>query len=212
MRITKFGHSCLQVEVDQANLLIDPGTYSSGFESLTGLTAVLITHQHPDHLDVDRLLPLLAANPGVVVLAEAQSAAVLTEAGAQVRILAEGDTVAAGEIGTDLQVIGREHAVIHRDMPVIGNVGYLVAGRLFHPGDSLVVPDQQVEILALPVSAPWMAVKEAIDYFRAVDPTVAVPIHEKVLAATGMVYGLLQKFGPPDARWVDIDDGQPAEF
>ena len=48
-----------------------------------------------------------------------------------------------------------------------------------------------MEILALPISAPWMAVKEAIDYFRAVDPEVAIPIHEKVLANPAMVYGLL---------------------
>ncbi|GAA2017790.1 MBL fold metallo-hydrolase [Nakamurella flavida] len=212
MRITKYGHSCLQVEVDRANLLIDPGTFSAGFEQLTGLTAVLITHKHPDHLDVDRVLPLLAANPDAVVLAEADSAAVLTEAGARVRTLTEGDSLDPDEIGTSLTVVGREHAVIHRDMPVIGNAGYLVGGRLFHPGDSLVVPDQPVEILALPVSAPWMAVKEAIDYLRAVDPQVAVPIHEKVLAATGMVYGLLQQFAPADTRWLDLDDGQPAEL
>ena len=70
---------------------------------------------------------------------------------------------------------------------------YLVGGRLLHPGDSLVEIDRPVEILALPTSAPWMAVKEAIEYFRAVDPKVAIPIHEKLMANTAMVYGLLQQ-------------------
>jgi L-ascorbate metabolism protein UlaG (beta-lactamase superfamily) len=69
-----------------------------------------------------------------------------------------------------------------------------------------------VEILALPTSAPWMALKEAVDYFRAVDPQVAIPIHEKVMANPAMVYGLLAKLGPAGARWVDLDNGRSETF
>ena len=71
------------------------------------------------------------------------------------------------------------------------------------------MPDEPVEILALPTMAPWMAVKEAVDYFRAVSPKVAIPIHEKLLARTGMVYGLLQGLGPAGVRWLDLDAGEP---
>ena len=86
------------------------------------------------------------------------------------------------DVGTPVEVFAGDHAVVHRDVPVIPNACYLIGGRLLHPGDSLTVLDRPVEILALPTSAPWMAVKEAIDYFRAVNPAVAIPIHEKVLA------------------------------
>ena len=52
-----------------------------------------------------------------------------------------------------------------------------------------------------------MALKEAVEYFRAVDPAVAIPIHEKVMANPAMVYGLLTKLGPADATWLNLDDG-----
>jgi len=62
------------------------------------------------------------------------------------------------------------------------------------------------------VSAPWMAVKEAIDYLHEVAPAVAVPIHEKVLANPAMVYGLIDRLGPESTRWMDLDDGRPQDL
>src|SRR4030095_16996209 len=59
MRLTKFGHSCLLVEEGRAKVLLDPGSFSDGFEALEGLTAVCVTHQHVDHLDTGRLRRLL---------------------------------------------------------------------------------------------------------------------------------------------------------
>ena len=209
MKITKYGHSCLRVVDGSANILIDPGTFSAGFEGLTDLTAVLITHQHPDHLDRDRLAVLLAGNPGVSVYADQATAAQLAESGVDATAVHSGDQLDAG---TAVQVVGRDHAIIHVDIPVIPNVGYLIGGRLLHPGDSLAVPEQDVEILAVPVAAPWMAIKEAVEFFRAVHPAVAFPIHEKVLANTAMVYGLLARLGPPEARWIDLDDGHTEEL
>jgi L-ascorbate metabolism protein UlaG (beta-lactamase superfamily) len=209
MKITKYGHSCLRVVDESANILIDPGTFSAGFEGLTDLTAVLLTHQHPDHLDRDRLSVVLAANPGASVYADEATAGQLAEAGVEAAAVHSGDQL---DVGTSVRVVGRDHAIIHVDVPVIPNVGYLIGGRLLHPGDSLAVPGQDVEILAVPVAAPWMAIKEAVEFFRAVHPAVAFPIHEKVLANTAMVYGLLARLGPPDARWIDLDDGHTEEL
>ena len=112
----------------------------------------------------------------------------------------------------DDEVVGRDHAVVHVDIPVIRNVGYLIGGRLLHPGDSLAVPDLAVEVLALPASAPWMALKEAVEFFRAVNPSIAIPIHEKMLANPAMVYSLLERLGPTGARWIDLDDGRTEDL
>jgi len=86
MRLTKYGHSCLLVEEGQARMLLDPGTLSGGFEELEGLTAVLFTHQHPDHLDLERLRGLLDRNPGVRVVSDQGSATRLGEAGTEVEV------------------------------------------------------------------------------------------------------------------------------
>lgn len=207
MRITRFGHSCLLVDVDDARLLIDPGTLSTGFETLTGLTGVLVTHQHPDHLDRSRFPEVLRQNPGVPVYTDPQTAGQLTADGLAVQPVRDGDRLL--DLGTEVSVHGQQHALIHRDIPPVDNVSYLIGGRLLHPGDALHVPDVSVDILALPAAAPWMAVKEAVDYHRAVSPAHSFPIHTAVLSEVGLALHLrlLEGLGPdsttfhnPDAR------------
>jgi len=194
MQITHYGHACLLVQTGSARLLIDPGTFSSGFELLPELTAVLITHQHIDHLDVQRLPALLAANPDAALVADTASAQQLAERGITARAVQPGERLEFG--GTVVQTVGGEHAVIHPDIPNIPNIGYLVDGTLLHPGDSFHVPDDRVDVLALPTGAPWLKAAEAVDYLRAVSPRLAVPIHEAVLARPQMHYGLFERLAP----------------
>ncbi len=210
MQITKFGHSCLLVADGEAKILIDPGTFSAGFESLTGLTAILITHQHPDHLDLTRLPSVVAANPQAPVYADTGSVGPLQDAGISVTPVEPGDRF---DVGTPVEVLGGTHAVIHADIPTIPNVCYLIGGRLLHPGDSLDVPNVPVEILAVPAAAPWMAAREAIDFYRAVSPQIAFSIHEQILAAPGMslFQGLLDRLGPQSSTWLTPADGEPFE-
>ena len=213
MRLTKFGHSCLLVEERGARLLLDPGTLSAGFEGLAGLTAILYTHQHNDHLDQARVRPLLDGNPGVRVLCDEGSAELLGASGADLEVLHDGDELDVG--GVAVRAAGRDHAVIHPDIPVIPNVGYLVGGRLFHPGDSFTLPGQAVDVLAVPAGAPWLRLAEAIDYIREVAPSVAVPIHEQLLSegGVGLHYRQLDALGARDAvTFRVIDDGQPVDL
>ena len=211
MRLTKFGHSCLLVEDAGARVLLDPGSFSEGFEELEGLTAVCVTHQHPDHLDRDRLRALLDGNPGVRVVADEGSAPALDEAGAAVEVVHDGDELTLDGLG--VRVAGREHAAVHPDVPRVPNVGYLVGGRLFHPGDALTVPGEPVEVLATPAGAPWLKLAEAVDYLRRIGPTVAVPVHERVLSAAGIAihYRQLEQLGGRTVLRV-LDDGRPLEL
>jgi L-ascorbate metabolism protein UlaG (beta-lactamase superfamily) len=213
MRLTKFGHSCLLVEEGGARVLLDPGSYSDGFERLEGLTAVCLTHQHPDHLDRDRLRQLLDRNPGVRVVSDEGSAKPLGEAGAEVEVVHHGDELGLGGLG--VAVLGRDHAVIHPDVPVVPNVGYLVGGRLFHPGDAFTDPGRPVEVLAVPAGAPWLKLAEAVDYLRRVGPRVAVPVHERVLSQQGrsLHYRQLEQLGGRGGtRFEVLDDGHPLEL
>ncbi|MCV7197988.1 MBL fold metallo-hydrolase [Mycobacterium angelicum] len=190
MQLTHFGHSCLLAEFGATKVLFDPGTFAHGFEGITGLSAILITHQHPDHVDVARLPALLDGNPGAVLYADSQTAAQLGEPCQEVHV---GDELPVGDV--TIRAVGGRHAVIHPEIPVIENLSYLVddgehRARLMHPGDALFVPDEPVDVLANPAAAPWMRISEAIDYLRAVAPARAVPIHQGVVApdARGIYY------------------------
>lgn len=210
MQITRYGHSCLLVEDADARILIDPGNLSTDFESLTGLSGILVTHVHDDHIDAERIAALVAANPQAAVIAEAAAAEKIRGAGVeQVTAAQAGDSF---DLGSTVEVFGKDHAVIHADLPGFGNVGYLVGDRLFHPGDSLEPPATTVEILATPVQAPWMALKEAIDYVRAVAPQAALPIHDGLLKSTGLYTGRLASMGPEGMRWLDLAADGSAEL
>jgi L-ascorbate metabolism protein UlaG (beta-lactamase superfamily) len=209
--IQKLGHACLLVTADSGNrVLIDPGVWSTGFEELTELSGVLITHQHADHVDVARLRPLIAANPRAVVLADPDGAGVLREQGVEVTVAEHGSRHDIN--GIAVEGLGRTHAMIHAAIPLVSNVGYMVEERLFHPGDALTVPDRAVDILALPAGAPWVKSGEVIDFLRDVSPRVAVPIHEMTLAKPEMEYRRYQDLGPTGTDFVVLDDGQPRQF
>lgn len=209
MRITKYGHSCLLVEDGAARLLIDPGAYSPGFEELTGLSAVLVTHQHPDHVDLERLPALLERNPEAALHADEATAAQLAERGLPARAVHEGDVL---DLGTRVRVVGRDHAVIHPDLPGVPNTGYLVAERFFHPGDSFTVPDADVQVLGVPTGAPWLKASEAVDFLRAVSPRVGVPIHEGTLSRPQMIYGLFERLAPAGTEVRVIDGAGPVDL
>lgn len=205
MRVTRYGHSCLLVEDGGARLLLDPGLFSSGFEDLRGLTGVLVTHQHPDHLDLDRLRPLLDANPEARLHCDAGSAELLGDL--PHTVVAAGDVL---DLGARVRVLGAQHAVIHPDIPRIPNVGYLVSERFFTPGDAMTVPDADVELLGLPTAAPWLKQSEAVDLLRAVAPGRAFPVHDAVLSASGLAvwYGQFERLAPAGTAFHKVAPGE----
>jgi L-ascorbate metabolism protein UlaG (beta-lactamase superfamily) len=206
VQVTHFGHSCVLLDTGAARLLIDPGAFSHGFEGLTGLDAVLVTHQHPDHLDPERLPALLRANPDARLIVDDGTAGQLGATGAEHETVGPGASVAVG--GARVDVLGGQHAVIHPDIPVIPNNAYLVDGTHLHPGDSLtVVPPEPPDVLFLPTAAPWQKLADAVTYLRAVAPRTAVPIHQGILAVPGLYYGHFERLGPERTSLTVLDAG-----
>lgn len=216
MRITHIGHSCLLLEADGVRALIDPGTFTHGFEELTGLDAVLITHAHPDHYDAERLPTLLEANDGARLIAEPEVAAELNRVGLEATPLHPGESTAIGSLA--VQATGGLHAVIHEDVPRIGNVGLLVSEAegitFFHPGDAYDAVPDGVDVLGVPLSAPWAALRETVDFVRAVAPRVAVPIHDVLLvpAARAMYLRNLGLLAPEGTEVRDLAGAGPTDL
>lgn len=214
MIVTQLGHSCLLVEIADTRVLLDPGGFTPGFEDVRDLDAILITHQHPDHCDVERLPQLLRGNPDARVLAEPQTAAQLAEKGIDVDDLTTATQFTFGPVTA--HTVGRQHAVIHADIPRIDNVGVVLraAGEpaLFHPGDAIDAEPGDVDILGLPINAPWCAMKETIEFARRIGPGRFVPIHDGLLQPRGRKIYLdqIDRLTGENVRLVDLAGGDPA--
>lgn len=212
MKITRFGHACLLVEVADRRILVDPGTFSDHQTfTLTNLDVIVITHQHADHVDVKRLPALLAANPAATLLAESQAAEQLAPLGRAWTVIAATGTAASG--GVTLTGVGGMHAEILPTIARVGNVGVLIeaAGEpsLFHPGDSYDYSPEGVDVLALPLHAPWAKVAETVSFVKRVDPRTVFPIHDGLLAEVGRGFYWSQVVahgGVTDARAIGVDE------
>lgn len=214
MRIAHFGHSCVLVELHGKKVLFDPGTFAAGFEGITGLDAVAVTHQHPDHIDPARIEALIDGNPGARLFCDPQTAASRSE---------RWEPVHAGQVVQldELRITGGggRHAVIHPEIPVVDNTVFQLGtaedpSQLVHPGDSLWVPSTPVGVLATPAAAPWMRISEAVDYLRAVNPRTAFPIHYGIIepAARGIYFGRLTEMGPAGTEFTVLEPETEREF
>ncbi|MGC5018561.1 MBL fold metallo-hydrolase [Micromonospora sp. DT47] len=188
MQLTKYAHSCLRVQHDGAVLVIDPGVFSEP-EALDGVDAVLITHEHPDHVNVEAVVRQLDKRP-FPIHGPASLATTLGDAAEALTPVQPGQSFTAA--GVAVRAYGGRHAVIHPDIPVVDNLGYLVNDVVYHPGDSLVVPDEvQVDTLFAPIHAPWSKFSEVVDFIRAVAPRRAYALHDALLNDNG--YGVLDR-------------------
>jgi L-ascorbate metabolism protein UlaG (beta-lactamase superfamily) len=188
--LIKYTHACVRLEDNDRVLLIDPGTWAEP-EAFAGVDDVLVTHEHADHVDVEALTRAKQSNPKLLVYTHAALAAELQELDAQA--VAVGDTFTAAGFG--VKVVGGQHAEIYDGLPGCPNVGFIVEGNVYHPGDSYFVPDEEVETLLVPASGPWSKLGEALAFNRAIKPARAIAIHEAMLSELG-----LGNFG----RWMEM--------
>ncbi|MFI2563272.1 MBL fold metallo-hydrolase [Paenarthrobacter sp. NPDC018779] len=205
MKLTKYTHACVRLEKDSHVLVIDPGTFSESKEALDGAQAVLITHEHADHIDQPAVLEAMEANGGLELYAPAGVANSVKKAAEDAsagnvadRIHAVDPGSAFEAAGFDIKTFGGQHALIHAQIPVVSNIGYLVDGNVFHPGDSFVVPDGiDVKTLLVPIHAPWSKVGEVVDFVIAVRAPKAFPVHDALLndLGRGLVEGHVTRIG-----------------
>ncbi|MDQ2747988.1 MAG: MBL fold metallo-hydrolase [Pseudonocardiales bacterium] len=195
MQLTKYTHACVRLDDGDRALVIDPGSFSEVEIALDGAAAVLITHEHGDHIDPERLRAAAELDPRLRIWAPAGVAATLADLGEQVVAVAPGDSFEAA--GFSVKTFGGQHALIHPTIPVVANVGYLIEDAVYHPGDSLIVPALPVSTLLAPVHAPWSKTGEVIDFVVSVRAAHVYQIHDGLLndLGLGFVEGHVSRIG-----------------
>ncbi|GAA4284451.1 MBL fold metallo-hydrolase [Brevibacterium daeguense] len=187
LEFTVWGHAGVRLEREGGSLAVDPGGFTDP-QILAGVSAVLVTHEHADHVQPEKMARALADTSGFHLWAPRGVVEALEDAGAsaeRVHVASPGEDFEAA--GFRVRVLGGEHAVIHPNLPRVANLAYLIEESVLHPGDSFpeLPAGVAVDVLALPVSAPWMKIAEAVDFAAAVSPRVVVPIHDAILSDEG---------------------------
>ncbi|UUW91720.1 MBL fold metallo-hydrolase [Nocardioides sp. WV_118_6] len=185
MRLTKFGHSAVRIEHEGTTVVLDPGVWSQR-ESVEGVDAVLITHEHVDHFHPDNLRATDAPIYTISAVA-AQIRDVAPDVAERVHVVRPEESWSIGSIG--VRAVGELHAVIHPELPRFDNSGYLLDvgdTTVFHPGDALTGPGVPVDVLLAPVCAPWMRVSEGVEFARGLGAARNVAIHDRVFSPEGL--------------------------
>lgn len=215
MKITKLGHCAMVLEVDGVKLLTDPGNYTAEVqEVLIGLHGVVITHEHADHLHTDSLKKIIANNPTAVIVSNTAVAKLIGEAMADTVVVVVGDGQSTDINGVSIEGFGTEHALVYPpDRGLCENTGYLIAQKLYFPGDNFYNPNKKVDVLALPVAGPWMKISDAVDFAKEIKARTAFGVHDgMVLPAFRPYVGMLLKNFCPNTEYVSLADGETKEF
>ena len=182
MILTKYEHACFTVEKDGKLLVVDPGGWTTDLPALESVIGIVVTHEHPDHFDVNALGAIIGHNPEARIYAHENITRQFGDTLPNTAVVA-GEGIEVGPF--KLEFYGGEHATIHPDIPVVANLGVMINGKIYYPGDSFADPQRPVDALALPVSAPWMKSAEALDFLMSVRPRLAFPTHDAILSDEG---------------------------
>lgn len=200
MKLDKFSHACFVVTVDGRAVVVDPGGFTTDFVVPEQTDAIVITHQHPDHRDEELLRRIRDISPDAMIYTANDVQPLLADFD-NVKVVGHGDRVEKGPFQLDFY--GEFHAIIDRDLPRVDNLGVMINKKVYYPGDSFTVPDQPIDVLALPVAAPWMRIAEALEFLRHTRPRLAFPTHDAILSDAGKAIADRLAGGVSDAVGVE---------
>jgi L-ascorbate metabolism protein UlaG (beta-lactamase superfamily) len=205
MKLTKYTHACVRLEKDGKVLLVDPGSFTED-EAFAAADAILVTHEHADHVDVERVKAMNAP-----IWTTAGVADQLTDLGDRVSVIEGGQSFEAA--GFAVSAYGKDHAIILPEMGVpCENVGFLIEDAVYHPGDSFTKPDREVHTNLVPISGPWFSLPPAVEYVRAISAQQTLGIHDAILSPIGL--GMAARFldGQGDRPYLQVIPGESIEI
>jgi L-ascorbate metabolism protein UlaG (beta-lactamase superfamily) len=180
VRLTKYPQSCILIEHDDGGrLLIDPGNVAMdamAFDAFGAVDAVLFTHRHADHCD-ERAVAAIAER-GVPVHANADVCGQIDTPATEVT---GGQTFAAA--GFEIKALDLPHVQMVDGSDGPPNTGFVLDGRLLHPGDAVQAGGAQVDVLAVPIAGPSVSFRASYVMVEQTAARTVIPIHYDVFLA-----------------------------
>lgn len=178
--LTKHHHACVTLASGDTRILVDPGSLGEA-PSIEGIDAILITHDHFDHVRPELIAQALAE--GIPVWLPADAAGRLGLEGEGVHLAEHGDAFAVGSI--KVSVLGDEHAPLHPTKAGPQNRAYLVDGRILITGDEHADAPGPVDVLITPADAPWLRSVDLISYIQRLTPRLVIGVHDGLVNEAG---------------------------
>lgn len=183
MKLTKYEHACFTLEESGKKVVIDPGMYTQSLGDVSNVVALVITHEHPDHCEPRMIEQITRANPDVLIFVP-EGLDLELETDAVVYAVKAGDKHEVDPF--TLEFFGAKHAQIHASVPRPNNIGVLVNGTVYYPGDSFDLPGKaHPKVLLTPTSGPWLKIGEAMDFVTTAQPQLCVPTHNALYSEIG---------------------------
>lgn len=189
-------------------------------DAMTDIDYVFCSHNHADHLALETLLPLYAADPNVQFIVPAPHVQVLTDAGIPApNVIGARDMACLSLDGFCVYPIAAAHEEYlcdeHGDHCCLGYIFEMGGCRLYHSGDTVVTTQLTEQLSSLPfydaVFLPIngrdeerhrrniignMDYREAADLANAIHARSVVPMH----------YDMMQGNGEDPQRFTDYMD------
>lgn len=205
MKITKYGHCTLLIELNGTKILTDPGIFSDeSFLDVKEIDAIVITHEHQDHFHIESIKKIIEKNPSVEIFSNHSVGKLLREQG--ISFVPVGGGEVASLKGVMIEGFGKDHAEIYEIVGLVENTGFIIGDLLYYPGDSFYLPEKRVPILAVPIYGPWMKISDAIKFVQDFSPLYVIPVHDAPLAETGFEISErhLKNFLPENAKFIRL--------
>ena len=174
------------IDINGKRVMTDPAVFSTGHGEEKNIDLIIITHEHPDHFHLESLKKVLENNPSSLIVTNTAVGKLLDQAKIKYQILEDKNSGTFADVY--LEAHGNEHAFIRSGVTIVQNTGYFIGEDLFYPGDALTNPNKTVNVLALPVNAPWLKIEDVLQYARAINPKTAFSVHDGMLNEFGLAY------------------------